>query len=112
MKTLFFLALSLGQQEPAEPARSPFRAQLTIERFVKREDGVTLQSGTLSVRPGEALMFDARSTRLLIREGAAVESRIGERTARRWDLSEPEHFQPVDVWRLGVGGLRREVGVV
>src|SRR2546425_2899267 len=112
MKTLFFLALSLGQQEPAEPARSPFRARLTIERFVKREDGVTLQSGTLSVRPGEALMFDARSTRLLIREGAAVERRTGERTARRWDLSKPENFQPVDVWRMDADALRRMFRVI
>jgi len=110
MTKILFLALAL--QEASEPARSPFRAQLTIERFVKREDGVTLQSGRLLVRPGDALMFDARPSRLLIRDGAATERRAGERSARRWDLSKPENFQPLDLWRLDAAALRRRFRVV
>ena len=112
MMNFLALALTFGAQDPAEMAKKPFQARLTIERFVKREDGVTLQSGTLSVRPGEALMFDARPTRLLIREEAAVERRTGERTARRWDLSKPENFQPVDVWRMDADALRRMFQVI
>jgi len=85
---------------------SPYRAQMTIERFVKREDGVTVQSGTLSVRPGEALAFDSRPLRLWIRGGKAVEKRAGERIARRWDLSKPENFQPIDLWRMDRAAVR------
>jgi len=107
MNTFFTLVLVLGGQEPAEPARSPFRAHLTIERFVKREDGATLQTGTLCVRPGEALSFEAPRSRLLVRDGTAVERRAGEKTARRWDLSKPENFQAVDLWRLDAAAVRR-----
>ena len=84
---------------------SPYRAQMTIERFVKREDGVTVQSGTLSVRPGDALAFESRPLRIWIRGGKAVERRTGERVARRWDLSKPENFQPLDLWRMKSGDL-------
>jgi hypothetical protein len=94
------LMLALALQE------SPYRAQMTIERFVKREDGVTVQTGTLSVRPRDALFFDGRPMRLWIRGGKAVEHRKGERSARRWDLSKPENFQPVDLWRMGPGEVR------
>src|SRR4029079_3524395 len=93
------LAIALCVQE-GEPARSPFRAQMTIERFVKREDGATVQTGTLAVRPGDALLFDSRAARVLVRDGRATERRTGEKTARRWDLSKPENFQPLDLWRL------------
>jgi hypothetical protein len=103
MMTLLAAALWL---QDAEPAKSPFRAQLTIERFVKREDGVTLQSGTLAVRPGDALLFESRASRMLVRDGRATERRPGERTARRWDLSKPENFQPLDLWRLDGAALR------
>src|SRR5207237_2537772 len=106
MMNLLVLAAALGGQEPAESSRPPFRAELTIERFVKREDGVSIQSGTLSVRPGEALLFDARPSQLLIRGGAALERRAGERAARRWDLSKPENFQPVDLWRMDADAVR------
>lgn len=104
MMTLLIAALAL--QAPAEPPRSPFRATLTLEKFVKREDGVTVQSGTLSVRPGDALLFDARPVRLVIRGGTAVELRAGARVAKRWELSKPENFQPVDLWRLDPSALR------
>ena len=90
---LLMLALALND--------APYRAQMTIERFVKREDGVTVQTGTLAVRPGEALAFDSRPLRIWIRGGKAVERRTGERTARRWDLLKPENFQPIDLWRMG-----------
>ena len=109
MMNLLLLALALGAQEPP---RSPFRAELTIERFVKREVGVLLQAGTLSVRPGEALSFDAPRARLLIRGGTAVERRTGERAARRWDLSKPENFQPLDLWRLDAAAVRRQFRVL
>jgi len=102
---MILLAAALWLQD-AEPAKSPFRAQLTIERFVKREDGVTLQSGTLAVRPGDALLFESRASRMLVRDGRATERRTGERTARRWDLSKPENFQPLDLWRLDGAALR------
>jgi hypothetical protein len=112
MMTLCVLAAWLGGQDPAESAGKPFRAELTIECFVKREDGVTLQSGTLSVRPGLALLFDARASRMAIRDGRAVERRAGERTARRWDLSKPENFQPLDLWRLEAGAIRERFDVI
>src|SRR5262249_25510937 len=41
-----------------------------------------------------------------VRDGRATERRAGERTARRWDLSKPEHFQPLDLWRLDGAALR------
>ena len=110
MRTLIWLALAL--QEPAEPARSPFRAELTIERFAKREDGVSLQTGRLSVRPGESLSFDGPQGRIVIRDGVATERRAGDRTARRWDLSKPENFQPVDLWRLDADAVRRRFRVL
>ena len=112
MMNLLLLAMGLGGQDPAGPARSPFRAELTIERFLKREDGVTLQSGTLSVRPGEALSFDMATSRLLIRDGSALEHGRGERTARRWDLSKPENFRPIDLWRLDPADVRRQFRVL
>lgn len=102
MMTLL-LATALLQAEPAKP---PFVARLTVERFQKREDGVSVQTGTLSVRPGEALAFDARSLRLVIRDGVALERRVGERRALRWTLAKPENFQPVDLWRLDPAALR------
>ena len=105
MKILSVLALLQAASDPQETKR-PFRAQVTLERFVKREDGVTVQSGTLAVRPGEALLFESRTARLLVRDGRATERRAGERTARRWDLSKPEHFQPLDLWRLDGAALR------
>lgn len=105
MRILFALALLPAAQDP-EPAKRPFRAQVTIERFVKREDAVTVQSGTLAVRPGDALLFESPAARLLVRDGRATERRGGERTARRWDLSRPEHFQPLDLWRLDGAALR------
>jgi hypothetical protein len=111
---IFFsaLALSLVAQDPTEPARRPFRAQLTIERFVKREDAVALQTAALSVRPGEALALESARVKLVIREGTATERRSGEKTARRWDLSKPENFQPVDLWRLDANALRRRFRVI
>ena len=98
MMNLLMLALALQE--------SPYRAQMTIERFVKREDGVTIQSGTVSVRPGDALAFDSRLLRIWIRGGKAVEKRGGERIARRWDLSKPENFQPLDLWRMDRAAVR------
>jgi hypothetical protein len=43
---------------------------------------------------------------MLVRDGRATERRAGERTARRWDLSKPENFQPLDLWRLDGAALR------
>jgi hypothetical protein len=105
MTFLAFAVLSAAQDSP-QPAKRPFRAELTIERFVKREDGVTVQSGTLAVRPGEALAYESRVARMLVRDGRATERRPGERTARRWDLSKPENFQPIDLWRLDGAAVR------
>lgn len=99
------LAIALGLQN-AEPAKSPFKAQMTIERFLKREDGVTVQTGTLAVRPGDALLFESRAARMLVRDGRATERRTGEKMARRWDLAKPENFQPLDLWRLDGAALR------
>lgn len=111
--TLFIvLALAFVPQEPPDAAKSPFRAHVTIEIFVKREDGVSVQAGTLSVRPGEALFFDARPVRLWIRDGKAVEKRAGERSARSWDLAKPENFQPLDLWRMAPAALRSRFEVI
>jgi hypothetical protein len=85
---------------------APYRGQMTIERFVKREDGVTVQTGTLSVRPGHALAFESKPLRIWIRDGKAVERRSGERTARRWDLAKPANFQPLDLWRMKEADVR------
>ena len=106
MMPLVVLALLCAGQDSAEPAKPPFRATVTLERFVKREDGVTLQTGTLAVRPGDALLFESRAARLLVRDGRATERRAGERAVRRWDLSKPENFQPLDLWRIDAGALR------
>lgn len=106
MTSLLALTLLAAAQDPSLPAKRPFRAELTVERFVKREDGVTVQSGTLAVRPGEALAFESRAARLLVRDGRATERRTGERTVRRWDLAKPENFQPVDLWRLDGAAVR------
>ena len=113
MMTLLMLALTLPFDShlsavmlAQDKQDAPYRAQMTIERFVKREDGVTVQTGTLSVRPGEALAFDSRALRIWIRGGKAVERRAGERTVRRWDLSKPENFQALDLWRMGPGEVR------
>jgi len=85
---------------------APYRAQMTIERFVKREDGVTVQTGTMSVRPGLALAYESRALRIWIRDGKAVERRSGEKVARRWDLAKPANFQPLDLWRMDEAGVR------
>jgi hypothetical protein len=112
MTTVVALLWCLVPQEPPPPERRPFRAELTIERFVKREDGVTMQTGALSVRPGEALAFETGRSRLVVRGGSAVERRAGERGARRWDLSKPENFQPIDLWRMDAADLRRQFRVI
>ena len=111
MMLLLSLAASLAQ-DPAEPSRPPFRAQVTIERYVKREDAVTMQTGTLSVRPGEALSLDGPRSRTVIREATAWERRDGERVARRWDLSKPANFQPIDLWRLDAAAVRARFRVL
>jgi len=112
MMTILAIALAAAVQEPQDPAKRPFRAQVTIERFVKREDGVTVQTGTLAVRPGDALLFESRSARMLVKDGRATERRAGERTVRRWDLSKPENFQPLDVWRLDAAAVRSMFQVI
>ena len=112
MMNFCVLALSLGLQDLPDPPKGPFRAQVEIERFVKREDRVTAQTGTLSVRPGEALAFEARPLRFVVRDGKAIERREGERSARSWDLSKPENFQPLDLWRLDRETLRSMFQVI
>ena len=112
MMNLCLLALASLVQDLPDPPKAPFRARMTLERFVKREDRVTTQTGLLSVRPGEALAFDSRSLRLVVRDGKAIERRDGERIARRWDLSKPENFQPLDLWRLDPEALHEKFHVI
>jgi len=95
---LFVLAL----QDPAPP----YRATMTIERYVKREDRVALDSGDLAVRPGETLLYQSRQTKLLLRGVKAYERRAGERSVKAWDLTKVENFQPLDLWRLDPRAIR------
>ncbi len=96
--SVFLLAL----QDPAPP----FRATITIERTVKRQDRVAVEIGSLSVRPGAALLFESRSLRLLVRDGKVYERRAGERYVRMRDLTRAETFQPLDLWRMDAAAIR------
>jgi len=98
------LALSLAFQDPAPPPS--FRAAMTVERYLRREDRVAVETGTLSVRPGSALLFESRTRRLLLRDGKAFERRAGERFTRVRDLSRSENFAPLDLWRLDARSIR------
>jgi hypothetical protein len=100
----YLLALLL-LQDPAPP-RPPFRATMTLERYGKREDRVSVESGELFVRPGDALLYRSGGLRLLIRGGRALERRAGERTSKAWDPAKPENFRPLDLWRLDPRTIR------
>jgi hypothetical protein len=102
--SLMTLAFALAFQDPA-PTPS-FRAAMTVERYLRREDRVAVEAGTLCVRPGLALLFESRSQRLLVRDGKSFERRSGERFPRMRDLSRPENFQPLDLWRIDARGIR------
>lgn len=77
-----------------------WRATMTIERCSKREDRVSVETGDLYVKPGQALLFQSRQQKLAIKDGRAVERKGTERRVIAWDLSKPENFQPLDLWRL------------
>jgi hypothetical protein len=94
--------LLLTLQDPAPP----FRATITVERHGKREDRVAVETGSLSVRPGVALLFESRSQRVLVRDGKCYERRSGERSVRMRDLTRPENFQPLDLWRMDASAIR------
>lgn len=96
------LLLLLVLQDPVPP----FRATMTIERYLKREDRVALDTGELAVRPGEALLFQSRRTKLLLRGGKGYERTTGERSVKAWDLTKPETFQPLDLWRMDPRAIR------
>lgn len=100
---MMLLLLALALQDPAP---QPYRAAMTIERYVRREDRVSVETGTLSVRPGAALLFESRERKLLLRDGRTVERRTGERFARLRDPARPENFQPLDLWRMDAAALR------
>jgi hypothetical protein len=102
--SLMTIALALAFQDPAPPPS--FRAAVTVERYLRREDRVAVETGTLSVRPGAALLFESRTQRLLLRDGKSFERRAGERFTRVRDLSRPEFFQPLDLWRIDARSLR------
>jgi len=93
MKMLLALLLAL-QDAP------PYRATMTIERHSKREDRVGVETGDLLVKPGEALLFQSRLQKVAIKDGRAFERKGSERKVVAWDLSKPENFQPLDLWRL------------
>lgn len=95
------LVAFLALQDPP-----PFRATMTIERYAKREDRVSVDTGDLFVRPGDVLLYQSRALRLLVRGGRAFERKGGERTVKAWDLSKPENFQPLDLWRLDARAIR------
>jgi len=98
-------ALLLALQEPPAPA-PPFRASITIERHARHEDRVGVEVGTVSVRPGVALMFESRSRRLLVRDGRSCEQRKGERSVRVRDLAGPGNFQPLELWSRDARWIR------
>jgi len=101
MSWTFFIALLAIQESP-----EPFRATMTIERYGKREDRVSVDSGDLLVRPGEALLYRSRTFQLLLRESKAFERRAGSRVVRASDLTKDENFQPLDLWRMGPRSIR------
>jgi hypothetical protein len=103
LQILPILALALQERPAPAPAT---RATITIERFVKREDRVRVETGELLVRPGEALLYRSGTFELLIRDGRILERRAGERTVRAWDLARPENFRPLDLWRLDARSIR------
>ena len=86
----------------------PYVAPMTIERHVKREDRVSVDSGDLAVRPGEALLYQSRQRKVLIRGARAYERNAGERSVKAWDLAKPENFQPLDLWRLEPRAVREQ----
>jgi len=104
MPLLPLAALALASQDPPPPPS--FRAAMTVERYLRREDRVAVETGTLSVRPGIALLFESRTQRLLLRDGKAFERRSGERFTRMRDLSRPENFPPLDLWRMDARLIR------
>ncbi|HZF00025.1 MAG TPA: hypothetical protein VE981_23655 [Planctomycetota bacterium] len=89
-----------------QDAPTPFRATMTIERFARREDRVRVDTGDLAVRPGEALIYESRTLKLLLKERRGIERHGGERRVTAWDLSKPENFQPLDLWRLAPAAVR------
>lgn len=100
------LLLALLALQDSAPPRPPFRATMTVERYGKREDRVSVESGDLFVRPGDALLYRSGGLRLLIRGGRAMERRSGERTPKAWDPGKPENFRPLDLWRLEPRAIR------
>lgn len=97
---VFLCALACLQEAP------PYRATMTLERHVKREDRVHVDSGDLLVRPGEALLYQSKQHKLLIRGDRALERKGAERAVKSWDLRQAENFQPLDLWRLDPRVLR------
>jgi hypothetical protein len=100
---IFSLILAFALQDGP---RKPFQAKVRVEQESRREEGAILLQGLLTVRPGEALLLELGSLRTVLRDGRAIEHRRGTKSARVWDLSKAENFQPIDVWRLG----REELG--
>jgi hypothetical protein len=96
LMTILVAALLALQAQDA-PA---FRATMTFERYAKREDRVSVDTGDLFVRPGQALVYQSRTQKIAIRDGKAIERHGAERKVVAWDLSKPENFQPLDLWRL------------
>lgn len=82
------------------PEAAPYRATMTIERCSKRDDRVGVETGDLFVRPGRALVYQSRLQKIAIQDGRALERKGAERKVLSWDLSKPENFQPLDLWRL------------
>lgn len=92
---MLLLATLLALQEA--PA---WRATMTIERCSKREDRVSVDTGDLYVKPGLALLFQSPLQKVAIKDGRAIERKGSERKVVAWDLSKPENFHPLDLWRL------------
>jgi hypothetical protein len=107
MILLLLPLLALEVQERPDP-RPPFRATLTIEHYLRREDRVSLESGELSVRPGEALLYQSPRHKVLLRDGRAYERKAGERSVKAWDLGRSENFQPLDLWRSDARTIREK----
>ena len=105
MMTLLLPLLAFAVQD-RPPTPPPYRATLTIERFVKREDRVAIETGEILVRPGDALLYQSGNLKVLIKDGKILERRPGERIVRAWDLARPENFRPLDLWRLDPRSVR------
>lgn len=86
-----------------------FRAELRVERIGKRVESVSTVSGRMTVRTGEVLaaqLGGSRKLRIWLVQERSITIQGRSRTARVTDLSRPDRFHPLDLWRRALEGIR------